>query len=223
MIYVKRFLLLITICLLIITRIAGRQTVITPSVDQFLSDEWIHVNLSRGIDRVETVNGARVFSMERTVDDAYSANIAYLNNITLRNAIVECEVFSPVEKGQISFIGFLFRAKDASQYECVYFRPFVSDTTGAIEYVPVIHEGMVNWPDYRAAAYKAKATAPEQRWFHIMLEIIDAELKVYIDHATQPQMVINTLALGTRDGKIGFWLGNSKKVYFKNLKITRLD
>jgi hypothetical protein len=109
------------------------------------------------------------------------------------------------------------------QYECVYFRPFVSDTIGAIQYLPVISGGIVNWPDYRDAAYKAKATVPEQRWFHVKLEIIDAGLKVYVDHAAEPQMVINSLALGTREGKTGFWLGNSKKVYFKNLRITRLD
>ena len=143
MISVKRTFYLSSISLLFITRIAAQQTVIHPSVDKFLSREWVHVNQSKGIDRVETVNSTRVFTMERTADDPYSANIAYLDSVSFKNGILECDVFSPVEKGELSFIGFIFRAKDAAQYECVYFRPFVSDTIGAIQYLPVINGGIV--------------------------------------------------------------------------------
>lgn len=190
----------------------------------FLSEKWTHVSNNKGIATIEIIRNDSAFSMSRISGDLNGANVAYYNDLIFKDGIIECDIMSPVKKGWYSFIGLLFRAVDERQYECIYFRPFISDQIGAIQYMPVFNSSIINWQDYTNDAYKAKAIIPEQEWFKVKIEFKGAELKVYInDTIGTPKMTISTLGLGDRSGKIGLWLGNSEKLLVKNLKITVTD
>lgn len=207
--------------LLIMSNLTSAQDIINTSPTEFLSDRWIHVTNDKGETKTEEHENETVFCLQRNEDDAQGAIISLLKGVKFTNGIIECDIFSPVPKGNLSFIGIVFRANEL-QYECVYFRPFISNKIGAIQYIPIVKDGIINWWEYTDEAYKGTAQIPQQEWFHIKLEVNNAQLKIFVDHNNEPQLVINTLGLGVKEGMVGLWLGNSRKAFFKNLKITTL-
>jgi hypothetical protein len=129
-------------------------------------------------------------------------------------------------KTQASFLGVAFNVADESNFEAIYFRPFNfmrDDQTlrgHAVQYVA--------WPDHtweklrkgKPGMYES-AVQPipnPSGWFHVRIEVTKQKVKVWVDNAKEPCLVVDRLA-SLEKGKVGLWV-DSKEGAFRDLRIT---
>lgn len=128
-------------------------------------------------------------------------------------------------KTEASFVGVAFHAVDGKTFESIYFRPFnfmrdpPSFRTHAVQYVA--------WPEHtweklrkaKPGVYEStvKPVPNPAGWFHARIEVTRQKVRVWVDDAKEPCLVVDRLA--NRDtGKVGLWV-DSKDGSFRNLKI----
>jgi len=163
--------------------------------------------------------GKKAFLLKRKIMNYKSASLAYPSNLKFKNGIIEMDIALP-GNGE-GFVGLAFRIKDPHHYETVYFRPYSSGTINAIQYMPE-KKSEFNWWDYEANKYQAMATLPRDNWFHVKVIVIDNTMRVYLDNATKPSMIYNSLDPTLKSGSVGYWLGNSGLGAYKNFQVTIL-
>ena len=126
------------------------------------------------------------------------------------------------------FLGLAFNAGDGQHFEAVYFRPFNFTRAGtqdgqafrshAVQYVAWPEH---TWEKLRAASplkYEAPvAPIPDSRgWFHARVEVGKSTVRVFVDGAKQPSLVVERLAHGK--GRVGLWV-DGHDAAFRNFKI----
>jgi len=125
-----------------------------------------------------------------------------------------------------SFVGIAFGVTDPSHYEAIYFRPFrfrATDPTQRSHAVQYVAWPEHTWEALRTASpgkYEAAiAPVPDPAgWFHARIEIDPTTVKVFVDHAAQPTLVVDRLSRSS--GAIGLWV-DSQPASFANLEIRR--
>jgi hypothetical protein len=123
-----------------------------------------------------------------------------------------------------SFLGIAFGVADASTYEAVYFRPFRFRSTDAVERSHAVQ--YVAWPEHTWEALRARAPGVYESaiapvpdpagWFHARIEIARTTVKVFVDRAAQPTLVVTRL--GSATGRVGLWV-DSQEGAFANLEL----
>lgn len=145
---------------------------------------------------------------------------AYLKDYDFSDGIIEFDLFSP--QNYPSYVGFLFRLNQSgteNRYELFYFRPFMSGSSGAVQYLPV-NNGLVNWSDYTDAIYKSSAKISWNEWIHVKAEVKGPVATVFIND--QEVMKVNNLGRGLSGGSVGLiLLPDTQKCYYANFKITK--
>ncbi|MNW33170.1 hypothetical protein D3C74_101280 [compost metagenome] len=110
------------------------------------------------------------------------------------------EVLVPGEAG---FVGFIFGAADAQNYESVYICPTDDPEVGEIQYDPFMN-GSSTWQIYHGPRYQAPAPFSPGKWTTMTLDVTPDGVAVYVGQTTVPQLVVNHLQLGSA-GRIGLW------------------
>ena len=128
---------------------------------------------------------------------------------------------------QKSFLGIAFHGVDSATYDLVYFRPFnfrAEDPVRKIHAVQYTSEPEYTWHRLREEQNgiyeKAVTPAPAaEDWFHAKIDVGVTDIKVYVDNATTPSLVVKKLN-NRKTGKIGLW-NTGISGAFANLKIIR--
>jgi hypothetical protein len=114
---------------------------------------------------------------------------------------------------QKSFLGVAFAVADGTTFEAVYFRPFNfrandADHRGhAVQYVAwPVH----TWEQLRRdkpGVYEAaiKPVPDPGGWFHARVEVTKKQVRVFVDGAVEPCLVVDRLAGRTGD-RVGLWV-----------------
>ena len=127
---------------------------------------------------------------------------------------------------QASFVGVAFAVADAQHYEAVYFRPFNFRAADAAHRGHAVQ--YVAWPEHtweklrndRPGVYEAALEPPPDpaRWFHARVEIDAAQVRVFVDGAARPCLVVDRLG-ERRSGRVGLWV-DSQPGAFANLRVV---
>jgi hypothetical protein len=127
---------------------------------------------------------------------------------------------------QASFVGVAFAVADDETYEAVYFRPFRFRAADPVQRAHGVQ--YVAWPQHTWEALRARApgvyeavadpTPDPARWFHARVEVTRKTVRVFVDGASRPCLVVDRLG-GRSDGKLGLWV-DSQTGAFANLKIA---
>lgn len=126
---------------------------------------------------------------------------------------------------QGSFVGVAFRVADARTYDAVYFRPFnfrVADPERKARAVQYISEPEWPWQKLRQekpGQFEKPIEPPPDGdvWFHVRILIEKPQVKVFVNGAAEPALVVNELSDRT-GGSVGLWCGGYGVL--ANLKIT---
>lgn len=123
-----------------------------------------------------------------------------------------------------SFIGIAFGYATPEKYEAVYFRPFRFQASDPIEASHAVQ--YVAWPDGSWEALRAKSPGVYEariqpvpdpaNWFHARIEVAATTVKVFVDDAAQPTLVVQRLR--SDGGQLGLWV-DSQPGSFANLAI----
>ncbi len=140
---------------------------------------------------------------------------AILKDFEMRDGVIDVDVATPAIRG---FFGFDFRiAQDGANYEEVYLRQHKSGLPDAMQYTPVFNTGR-NWQIYNGPGFTGAVDIPKDVWFHLRLEVVGAQAKLYIKDMDKPALVMNDLKSGIQKGQVALYVLTGA-TYFSNFEI----
>jgi hypothetical protein len=152
-----------------------------------------------------------------------NVGMALVAGVTCGEGAIDVDLRGQGEAGA-SFVGVAFGVADAEHYEAVYFRPFRFRSGTEIERSHAVQ--YIAWPEHPWEALREKTPGVYESaitpvpdpagWFHAHIEIGRATVKVFVDGAARPTLVVNRLR--SARGGIGLWV-DSQQGSFANLEI----
>ena len=126
------------------------------------------------------------------------------------------------------FVGVAFRVpQDAAKYDYVYVRP----TNGRAEDQERRNHATqyASFPDYEwqrlrtesPGKYESYVDLVAGDWTHLRIEVKGIKMRLYVNGAEQPTLLVNDLKLGDGRGAIALWIGVGTEAYFANLTIKQ--
>jgi len=153
-------------------------------------------------------------------------NIVWLDGVEFKTGVIEFDVKGKSVPRASGFVGVAFRVVDQKTYDVVYFRPFNFRATNAdsrAHAVQYISHPQWTWHRLRKEKpgefEKPIEPAPDgDAWLHVKIIIRDRKVKVFVNGATKPSLVVDELS--NRDaGSVGLWC--NRYGIISDLKITR--
>jgi hypothetical protein len=152
----------------------------------------------------------------------------WLKNFTFKNGTIEFDAKGKSGPPQSSFIGIAFRVTDKDTFDAIYFRPFnfrspnPFNRSHAVQYTS---HPYWTWSrlrnDHPGEYEKGIDPAPDgDDWFHVRIVIQKPEVKVYVNGANVPSLVVNELS-NRQDGSVGIWCNGFGII--ANMKIKKLN
>ena len=143
---------------------------------------------------------------------------AVLNDLEMRDGVIDVDVATPASRG---FFGIQFRvANDGANSEWVYLRQHKSGLPDALQYTPVLNTGL-NWQIYNGPGFTGAVDIPKDVWFHLRLEVVGAQAKLYVKDMDRPALVMNDLKSGVQKGQVALYVLTGE-TYFSNFEIRQL-
>ena len=128
---------------------------------------------------------------------------AMVKDFELRDGVLDVDVSTPASRG---FFGFYFRmAADGADSELVYLRQHKSGRPDAMQYSPVLNNGR-NWQIYNGPGFTGAVDIPKDQWFHLRLEVVGAQAKLYVKDMDKPALLMDDLKSGIRKGQLGLFV-----------------
>lgn len=151
------------------------------------------------------------------------------------NGIIEVKVFSRLLENAPDFargfIGVAFHMDQTNtKFESFYIRPTNGRSDEQIRRTRSVQ--YFSFPDYKferlreecPGMYEAYADMGLNEWIDLKIEVNGPCAKFYINHSTQPVLVVNDLKLGKDEtGSIGLWVDIGTEGFFKELKTTNYE
>lgn len=140
---------------------------------------------------------------------------AVVKDFELRDGVIDVDVATPAKRG---FFGIQFRIiNDGAGAEWVYLRQHKSGLPDAMQYTPVFNTG-ANWQIYNGPGFTGAVDIPQGEWFHLRLEIVGAQAKLYVKDMDKPALVMNDLKTGIEKGRLALHdlIGET---YFSNFEV----
>jgi hypothetical protein len=127
---------------------------------------------------------------------------------------------------QRSFLGVAFNVADEKTFEAIYFRPFNFKAEDpmrgrAVQYVAWPAN---TWEHLRKSApgrfENAVHPVPDpDSWFHARIEVTEKQVRVFVDDAREPSLVVDRLLTGDQRRPAGLFVDSAEGLY-ANLRIT---
>jgi hypothetical protein len=144
-----------------------------------------------------------------------SGGDATVKDLELRDGVIDLDVASPASR---AFFGLQFRVNEADESgEWVYLRPHKSGLPDALQYTPVLR-GSIVWQIYNGPGFTGRIDIPRDVWFHMRLEIVGTQAKLYVNDMEKPCLVMTDLKSGNQRGLISF-ANLTGSVYFSGLEV----
>jgi len=144
--------------------------------------------------------------------------LALLRDSSFADGTIEFDV---AMHGHPSFAGVAFRAASGEDYELIYLRPHRSRQPDALQYTPIF-AGSEAWQLYSGDGYTAAAELPANRWLHVRVVVSGRKASLFVDGATEPQLVVKDLKRPWAAGAVGLW-GRLGGAHFSNVVVTSVS
>jgi hypothetical protein len=152
-------------------------------------------------------------------------NVIWLDGFEFRAGTIEFDAKGKSAPPQSSFVGVAFRVVDAATHDAVYFRPFnfrAADPDRKSHAVQYVSEPQWPWQRLRKEKpgqfEKPIEPAPDgDSWFHAKVVVEKRQVKVFVNGATEPSLVVDELS-DRPGGSVGLWCNGYGVI--ANLKIV---
>ena len=140
---------------------------------------------------------------------------AVVKDFEMRDGVIDVDVATPASRG---FFGIQFRiANDGANSEWFYLRQHKSGAPDAMQYTPVLNTGL-NWQIYNGPGFTGAVEIPKDEWFHLRLEVVGTEARLYVKDMAKPALVANDLKSGVQKGQVALAVLTGA-TYFSNFEI----
>jgi len=151
-------------------------------------------------------------------------NVVWLDGFEFSAGTIEFDAKGKSAPPQSSFVGVAFRVADATTRDAVYFRPFnfrAADAERKLHAVQYVSEPQWPWQKLRQEKpgqfEKPIEPAPDgDAWFHAKVVVEKRQVKVFVNGATKPSLMVNELS-DRPGGSVGLWCNGYGVI--ANLKI----
>ncbi|HIN26342.1 MAG TPA: hypothetical protein EYM74_03425 [Candidatus Marinimicrobia bacterium] len=162
------------------------------------------------------------------LDEKPGQGVAWLPSFEIGNGVIEVDLKGRNEPGK-SFVGIAFHGVNAENYEVVYLRPFnfradsEASRSHSVQYVLVPSHEWRRLRNEHPGQYESALASPPapDAWVHLRLELDGPSVRVFIDGASEPALIIDRIGAVGR-GWIGIWVGYNSDGMFANLKVSPL-
>lgn len=195
------------------------------------TDNFVPTNVFVNDDNLEGVKVLKVIK-NPAIEAFDEPTYARLIGSEFHNGIIEVKVLSRLLENAPDFargfIGVAFRIDDHNRnFEAFYIRP-----TNGRSHEQLRRNRSVqyfSYPDYKfqrfraecPGMYEAYADIGLNEWIDLKIEVNGNCARFYINHSSQPVLVVNDLKHGNdKKGAIGLWVDIGTEGFFKDLKIT---
>jgi hypothetical protein len=141
--------------------------------------------------------------------------IALVQDTSVADGTIEFDV---ALHGNAGFAGVVFRGQSPDDYELIYLRTHRSRQWDALQYTPMF-SGQEAWQLYTGEGYTGVAELPANRWVHVRVVVQGYSARVYVDGASEPQLIVTDLKRPWARGYIGLW-GRSGAANFSDVKFS---
>lgn len=127
------------------------------------------------------------------------------------------------------FIGCIFRVRDGTTYEGVYFRPENSrhaDPQKRKHAAQYIAHPKYTWQYLRKnfpEKYEASADIPTNEWFDVRIVVSGKRAEVFVNDGASPCLVVEELLHGESSGSVGFFVDSGREGWFADLRIAPVE
>lgn len=143
---------------------------------------------------------------------------AILKDFEMRDGVIDVDVATTASRG---FLGFQFRiANNGATAEEVYLRPHKSGAPDALQYTPILNTGR-NWQIYNGPGFTGAVDIPREVWFHLRLEVMGAQAKLYVKDTEKPALVMTDLKSGIQKGRVALYVLTGP-TYFSNFEVRTM-
>jgi hypothetical protein len=211
-----------TVAVLFLVSCAG-QTAIRPDVAK-IGDARMW-SVTNGESHLAIEDGKQVLRLAPVGGNRTGSNVgmALVAGVTCTEATIDVDLRGRGENSP-SFVGIAFGVTDADHYEAVYFRPFRFRSADAVDRSHAVQ--YIAWPEHTWEALRARAPGVYESaitpvpdpagWFHARIEVGRATVKVFVDGAERPTLVVNRLR--SASGGVGLWV-DSQEGWFAALEL----
>lgn len=156
--------------------------------------------------------------------------IVLLEGSTFHNGTIEIDVAGMPQANAPAlargFVGIAFRVPtDAARYDYVYIRP----TNGraddqerrnhSTQYASFPDNEWLKLRTESPGKYESYTDLIPGEWTHLKIEVDGIKMRLYVNGATQPTLLVNDLKLGDSSGAVALWIGVGTEAYFANLRL----
>ena len=124
------------------------------------------------------------------------------------------------------FVGIAFRVPPAAaKYDYVYIRP----TNGraddqkrrnhSTQYASFPDNEWLKLRNESPGKYESYTDLIPSEWTHLKIEVDGLKIRLYVNGATQPTLLVNDLKPGDTTGALAPWIGVGTEAYFANLRV----
>ena len=140
---------------------------------------------------------------------------AIVKDLEMRDGVIDVDVATPASRG---FFGIDFRLADnGANGERVYLRQHKSGEPDAMQYTPLLNTG-ANWQIYNGPGFTGAVDIPKDAWFHLRLEVVGAQARLYVKDMDKPALVMNDLKSGVQKGLVALHVLTGA-TYFSNFEV----
>jgi hypothetical protein len=160
-----------------------------------------------------------------------SGGIVIVSGASLHDGAIEIELSGKPGAGAAGdargFVGVAFRSTpDASKYECAYIRPTNGRADDQLrrnhstQYISIPEYEWFRLRNESPGKYESYADLVPGEWTRIRIEVSGLKMRLFVNGATQPTLIVNDLKHGDTTGGIALWIGPGTDAWFSNLRIT---
>ena len=156
--------------------------------------------------------------------------VVVLEGSSFHNGTIEVDVAGKPQANAPAlargFVGVAFRVPPgASKYDYVYIRP----TNGraedqerrnhSLQYASFPDNEWLKLREESPGKYESYVDLVPGEWTHLKIEVSGIKMRLYVNGATEPTLLVNDLKLGDSSGAVALWIGVGTEAYFTNLRL----
>ncbi len=157
--------------------------------------------------------------------------LAIVRGTNFENGTIDVDVAEQLTPGAPAaargFIGVAFHVnRDTSKFEYIYLRPL---NARANDQLQRNHSAQYSaYPDFPwylsrkefPGQYESYVDLVPGQWTHVRIEVHGLKARLYVNHSSQPCLIVNDLKHGITSGAVALKIGPGTEGYFSNLKIV---
>jgi hypothetical protein len=161
-----------------------------------------------------------------------AGGVVVVSGTSFHDGVIELELSGKPGAGAATdargFVGLAFRSSaDGSKYECVYIRPTNGRADDQLrrnhsaQYISIPEYEWFRLRNETPGKYESYADMLPDEWIKLRIEVSGVKMRLFVNDAAQPTLIVNDLKHGDSTGAIALWIGSGTDAYFANLRITK--